>query len=552
MNRHRNAFFRGWLTTACVVAGACALSLIPPAEVFGVKLHRTNILSDLSLFESDERDNIVEYEADIERLEQQIAMIESRGTAAGGSIEADTAAAPRTVVSYEWQTDDYSPVSTVRRAGSEELRPEAGRAVVPIEDFDTLPQSRFDGFIERLSSGRNVRIAFMGDSFVEGDILTVDLRDELQRLFGGRGVGFVPCDIPFATSRKSIKRRATGWSSYSIMKPKAAPESIRDRFFISGYMSEGGAGASVRWEVVEPYPTLGGVTTARLLFASPEESCIEVSINDTLSRRFDISGDEALRQIVVRSAPYRSIALKVISGRVLCYGVEIGSDDGAAVDNFSVRSNNGHAIFGTSAAVNREADALAGGYDLIVLQYGLNIMQPSQHNYSKYRDQLRDMIAYAQRCFPQAAILVMGVSDRWVKNAESGLYEPIGSAEALTSYQRAAADSCHVAFWNTYEAMRTMGGMKGFVDNKWAAADYTHINYGGGRAVARALMQPIRLAAADKRRESELAEERERLRRQLAEEERRRREEEMESRLQSIGEMIDTLTAHAPELRTEE
>ena len=101
------------------------------------------------------------------------------------------------------------------------------------------------------------------------------------------------------------------------------------------------------------------------------------------------------------------------------------------------------------------------------------------------------MIAYAERCFPNAAIVVVGVSDRWVKNAETGEYEPIGSVDALTSYQRAAADSCNVAFWNTSRVMQNLGGMPAFVANGWAAKDYTHINYAGGKRIARALTESI-------------------------------------------------------------
>ena len=101
------------------------------------------------------------------------------------------------------------------------------------------------------------------------------------------------------------------------------------------------------------------------------------------------------------------------------------------------------------------------------------------------------MIAYAERCFPNAAILVVGVSDRWVKNAETNAYEPIGSVDALTKYQRAAADSCNVVFWETARVMQNLGGMPAFVSNGWAAKDYTHINYAGGKRIANALTEAI-------------------------------------------------------------
>lgn len=63
--------------------------------------------------------------------------------------------------------------------------------------------------------------------------------------------------------------------------------------------------------------------------------------------------------------------------------------------------------------------------------------------------------------------------------------------DALTSYQRAAADSCKVVFWNTSRVMKDLGGMPTFVSNGWAAKDYTHINYAGGKRIANALTEAI-------------------------------------------------------------
>jgi len=47
-----------------------------------------------------------------------------------------------------------------------------------------------------------VRIAWYGDSFSEGDILVSDLRDTLQSLYGGNGVGFVPITSEIAGFRR--------------------------------------------------------------------------------------------------------------------------------------------------------------------------------------------------------------------------------------------------------------------------------------------------------------------------------------------------------------
>ena len=255
------------------------------------------------------------------------------------------------------------------------------------------------------------------------------------------------------------------------------------------YLAEGRAGATTRWQATTSHASLDSCTQARILLISRDTSRVEVVLGDTLRNEFMIAGDERVREIYVEG-PVDDIRLRVVEGSVMCYGATMEGDGGVTVDNFSVRSNNGHAIFGTSATVNRQVDELLG-YDLVVLQYGLNIMQKGQRVYAKYRDQVRDMIAYAERCFPNAAIVVVGVSDRWVKNTETNVYEPIGSVDALTSYQRAAADSCKVVFWNTSRVMKGLGGMPTFVSNGWAAKDYTHINYAGGKRIANALTEAI-------------------------------------------------------------
>lgn len=502
----KNSTLRAWFLTLFVTMGIIGAGFIPAAEIFGITLQPVDILSDIK----EPSEGAVEYEADIERLEMELAALAE----VSDTIAIDTLP-ELPPVRYEWLAD--------KRAGYERrvptielLKPDTTHRIIAIEDFDTLSTTRFERLVEKLASGEDVRIAFMGDSFVEGDILTSDLRSELQQSFGGRGVDFVPCDIPFATARRSVKRSASGWSSYSVMKPKSAPESLRDLFFISGYISEGKAGAKVRWQSTDIFPTIDSCSRARILLVSRDTSRVVVTLNDTLSHEVEIAGDERLREIYIE-APYKSLSMRVAEGKVVCYGASLEGDGGVAVDNFSVRSNNGHAIFGTGAQINRQAHDMLS-YDLVVLQYGLNIMMPGQRNFSKYRDQLRDMIAYTERCFPNAAILVLGVSDRWIKDEETGRFKPIGSVDALTRHQRAAADSSRVAFWNTSEAMADLGGMPAFVRNGWAAGDYTHLNYAGGRRIAESLARSIRKAVYDCLVERE--EERQR-------EEQRRMEEEL-------------------------
>ena len=479
----RDCSSRVWWFSLVVVLGVLSLSFVPSFELCGMNFSRVDLLSELR-DHSLMGDAPVEYVADMERLDMELAAMSEIDTV----VAADTLP-EMPAERYEW-IESLATRMPRRSISSADISFGSPEEVVAIEDFDSLAITRFDNFVEKLISGEDVRIAFMGDSFVEGDILTSDLRAELQNCFGGRGVGLVACDIPFNTVRKSVKRTSSGWSAYSVMNPKSAPATVKDRFFVSGYLAEGGVGATTRWQSTTAFETLDSCQRARVLLYSRDTSRVVVEINDSISREFEIAGADYLREIYVE-APIEALRLKVVDGKVLCYGASLEGASGVVVDNFSVRSNNGHAIFGTSATINRQADIFLG-YDLVVLQYGLNIMQQGQRGYSRYRDQLCNMIAYAQRCFPDAAILVLGVSDRWVKSEESGSYVPIGSVDALTSYQRAAADSCGVAFWSTSQAMAKLGGMPAFVSNGWAAKDYTHINFLGGRRVAEELARAIK------------------------------------------------------------
>ena len=449
---------KGWIAAAALIAVLVAVSFIPPQSLGGVKLRRANILSDLVTFDDaaapapePQPFDEAEFHVDMERVAER--------------IEADTA--PRAVqTTFTW---DLRRDSAARRRTA---APDTARLVA------------------QLNARRPVRIAFFGDSFVEGDILTADLREKLQLAYGGGGTGFAPTSSPLTGFRRTVRTDAKGWTSYNIMQRKRAPETLRGHFYVSGWMSQPAAGASTRWESTDARQRLDSCTTAHVLFRSPSDSRVRLTLNDTLRRTFDIPGDEAVRRIVVRAPHLHALAFEVLSGTegFAGYGAVFESDAGVVVDNYSVRSNNGQAMFWTDPSVNAQIDAMLH-YDLVILQYGLNIMQAGVKDYSGYSRQIEKMVAYVRRCFPGAAVLVLGVSDRSVKG-DAG-FEPMDAIPHMTDFQRRAARNTGAAFWPTCDAMRAQGGMERFVQNGWAGKDFTHINYAGGSRVAWALVDAL-------------------------------------------------------------
>ena len=171
-NPEKDYSHHSWLAAAALIAVLVAVSFIPPQSIGSVKLRRANILSDILSFDDA---TAVEPAAEPALFDEEEFRIDMAAVAE--RIEADTT--PRKVqTTYEWLIAQ----DTARRERIARIAPDSARFVptlVPIEDFSD--SGRIRAFCDTLLNARRpVRIAFLGDSFVEGDILTADLRERLQ------------------------------------------------------------------------------------------------------------------------------------------------------------------------------------------------------------------------------------------------------------------------------------------------------------------------------------------------------------------------------------
>ena len=89
-------------------------------------------------------------------------------------------------------------------------------------------------------------------------------------------------------------------------------------------------------------------------------------------------------------------------------------------------------------------------YDLIILQYGLNVATERGRNYDKYIAGMQTTVQHLKEAFPQAAILIVSVGDRDYKTEEGELRTMPGIKNLVRYQQNLAADEA-VAFWNMFE-----------------------------------------------------------------------------------------------------
>jgi len=354
-----------------------------------------------------------------------------------------------------------------------------------IEDF-TSGRTGLRRFFAALNSintlGRPVRIGFVGDSFIEGDILVADFRAKMQQRFGGRGVGFVPVTSNVAQYRPTIKQSAEGWRTYSIIKDKS------HKYVLSGLLFEPDASvASVDFQTVDMYTRLQEVSSLKFIYAANDKTDITVK-SGAEEEIYELPPSDAVTQFELKGTFTKGTLIFKRPQGLKAIGLALEDNRGIIVDNFSLRGNSGIVMSELDAGSCRELQQVRP-YDLIVLQYGLNVASESVQDYGWYRKRMLEVIDHIQYCFPGADIMVLGVSDRSYKNGNA--YSTMPAVLSLLKAQRQTAKEAEVTFWSIFAAMGGQNSMVKYVKSNWASKDYTHLSFRGGREVADAFYDAL-------------------------------------------------------------
>lgn len=499
--RRHNQLHKTFLLTLLVAAALLALFYLPRVTVGDTTLRRVNLLSDIQRRDS------------------------------AGQICAEVSADRADGI--ERQTFDAAAVSVTALA----YRDSVPEGMVAIEDFaDSTGQRReMDPFYAALSESRRrpVRIAYFGDSFVEGDILTADLRDLLQMRFGGSGVGWVDITSQTAGFRTTVLHRFDSWAAHSANDPAGQHfdpqlQGINGRYFIP----LGTATATYTAQRNVHPERLGRADRAILYYASSDPALnLSVSVDsrqsvavsgsadmpENAAPQYDIVyvptdsvdeyGDTVMAERRVARAlpeaeadrsgslltyvcegPLTRLNIKA-RGRGRFFGVAFEGKSGVVLDNFSMRGSSGTFLAKIPQATLRQY-ASRRPYDLIILHYGLNVAAPTVVRYAYYTDELRRAIDHIKAAMPGVPILVVSVSDRDQRDSTGELHTMRGVRE-LAAYQRRMAADAHVAFWDLYQAMGADGAMARLQAERKANLDYTHINARGGRHIAALLYEVL-------------------------------------------------------------
>jgi len=339
-------------------------------------------------------------------------------------------------------------------------------------------------FFEKLYALRKnkkakIRIGWLGDSIIEGDLLTQTFRKQMQGMFGGYGVGFISAQSISAGSRSTVKHSWSGkWQEESFKNNKfTAP------LFLSGhiYYTDNGTVEITDFTV----PDSDNVQPLeKSLICGPVAGNVDIIVNGVVQHCSPVN---QINRIALNSDNTRHISVTIKNKALPVYGISFEPTTGVLVDNFSFRGISGGELAKLDSSFLAELDQ-QHYYDLIIIEYGVNVMfRPDDMNYSYYKKMMSKCLKKMHNAMPHTEFLLISTSDRAFKY--DGKWETAIGIDSVVKTQADLAYSCNMAFYNMYASMGGPGTIVRWADSTPALAnqDYVHPNHKGAQILGNML-----------------------------------------------------------------
>lgn len=340
-----------------------------------------------------------------------------------------------------------------------------------------------------------VRVVHFGDSQIEGDRISSVIRENLQKIFGGCGVGFLPIsENNFA--RKNVWREYFGWQKYQAFGAKVDGE--HNGYGITGYYHKKSTDQTEAWIKFKCnkniYSKVRQVEVLNLLYGNLKgESFYELKnkqgkiaegilnpVNKVSMESWDLNDYRNNEfQLSIKGASSPDV-----------YGISLDCKEGMALDNISMRGSSGVDFTKMNKELLKEQfNHLNVG--LIIYQFGVNIIPHEVGNYKYYENLVYAQLMLLKSIIPDVSIIVVSVSDMAKKNENEFLSYP--NIPLVKQAQMNAAKRANCVFWDLHAVMGGENSIKSWVESQPALAekDYTHFTPKGSAWVGRKLFEAI-------------------------------------------------------------
>lgn len=338
---------------------------------------------------------------------------------------------------------------------------------------------------------RQVRVIHYGDSQIEEDRITKELRERLQQTYGGGGVGLIPLHqtIPTRSLHQSLEMNGSfqtpqgGPQRYIVYGPKSMRLSTGD-YGVMGQVAAmndslcaGSESLRLLTEPMENGHTYNYFSRVRLLSSSGISATIRPLRGGT-----SVGFEDGIATL-----PDSTTRCEIrLQGKGMVYGLSLETPTGIIVDNIPMRGSSG-TIFTQIQRSELTDFYQAANTRLIILQYGGNMIPQTENRstISGYVQGLRRQVEYVRRCAPDAAILFIGPGDMSKRVDGEMVTNPlIPYIDRLLA--RMAQDE-HIGYWSIYQAMGGYNSMLEWQKRGLAGRDYIHFTRRGAEKIGKML-----------------------------------------------------------------
>ncbi|WP_263374045.1 GDSL-type esterase/lipase family protein [Granulicella aggregans] len=358
------------------------------------------------------------------------------------------------------------------------------------------------------SAHSSATVVHFGDSPTTADLITGDVRQQLQQRFGDAGPGFNLIAKPWAWyQHRDIDETDKGW------KFTTAVGLMREgQFGIGGVGFDGSKDASARYKFSGASPdsmqliwksqTGGGSVAvdaddnevATVSTATPIDQLLQGALatpETPVAKPVAVSAPQF--KAIQLPAGTKTVSLKVTDGNVHLYGVIFERHQpGLTYDSIGL---NGASITVLSRAIAKDMLKQSFAHlhpDLIVINYGTNEAGFASFIGKQYEGELRLAIARVHEAAPDASILLMSPMDRGERGAGNAI-STMDTIPKIVDIQRRVAADTGCAFFNTFQAMGGDGTMQRWYEGKprLVGGDLIHPTPQGAKIVATAFVDQI-------------------------------------------------------------
>ena len=335
-----------------------------------------------------------------------------------------------------------------------------------------------------------VRIVHYGDSQIELDRISQDLRQTLQERFGGSGTGLFPAigNVPSASIYKSA---SGGFTQYTMYGDSTTQRAGHSRYGILAQVVQFAGSGTVSLRSSKNKTVREGVKTfenVSVLYGKGEKLVVKAVSDTSKPKPVVQKGENGTTLLTWHFGRPVKKATLTFSGSAEIYGISADGENGVAVDNVPLRGCSGTIFTRINKPLMKDSFSLTDTR-LIILQFGGNMMPMIRgaKQIEPYQEQIARQIDYFHEVAPQAKILFIGPSD--MGRSVNGRMVTWPHLPELVDSLKATVLRNDAAYWDLYRMMGGENSMVQWVRHSppYAGPDYIHFTPAGAQKVGDAL-----------------------------------------------------------------